>query len=762
MVDDQLPVGAGEDPRLPIRRSPEQGVLTLHAAGTGLDLFDEPKKDEDEIDLLAYWQILQKRRWLVLGVLASILALTLLVTLLTPPVYRATTTLQIDREAMQIVQVEGMNSPEAANSGDFYQTQYELLQSRALAERTADTLNLANARSLGSVAKHSWFNRLMQSLRPQTREESAAEAKAGKAEALRSAVDIVQAGLSIEPVRNSRLVKVSFDSGNPVFSARVANALAEGFIAQQLERKFDASSYAKTYLEDRLRQLKGKLEDSERQLVAFAQKEHLVNVGVGDGEQSLVSQNLSELNTQLADAQAQRIRAEARWREASSSSGAALPADMLANSIIRTLQQQRAELQGQYQQKLQVFKPEYPEMKQLEGQIAELDKQIAGELRNIRASVKSEYDAARSQESLLLGKIDALRSQTLDTDNRSIQYNILKREVDTNRQLYDAMLQRYKEIGIAGGVGTNNVSIVDRALVPESRYKPNLPLNLAIGLLLGAMLGVLTAFVLEFMDQTLKTPQDVEQRLRLSVLGIIPRLKKQEVPAQALRDLRSPFSEAYRSVRTALQFSTDNGVPKVLLVTSAGPSEGKSTTAWSLARNFAQLGKRTLLIDGDLRNPSLHQVAEVRGEIGLSNLLSGAANIHEAVQETDDPRLKIVLAGPLPPNPAELLAGSKLISLLTVAAEGYDQVVIDGPPVLGLADAPILANASAGTLLVVEAGKTRIQAAQMAVKRLMVARARIIGVVLSKYAAQHQGVGYSYGSPGYYSYGGQQQLTHRK
>src|SRR5690606_17243417 len=722
MSDDNLPVGSNDkEPRLPAHRAPQQGALALHTGGTALDLFEEPKRDEDEIDLLAYWQILVKRRWLVLGVLASVVALALLVTLLTPPVYRATATLQIDREAMQVIQVDGIQTPEAANSGDFYQTQYELLKSRSLAERVADTLNLANSPSLQALASHSWLQRLTQGLRPQTREEAIEAGTAdSKSAGMRDAAKIIQDGLAIEPVRNSRLVKLNFDSGNPVFSARVANALAEGFIAQQLERRFDASSYAKTYLEDRLRQLKAKLEESERELVAFAQKENIVNVG--ENQLSLVSQNLSELNRQMADAQAQRIRAEARWREASGSSGAALPADMLANSIIRTLQQQRAELQGQYQQKLQVFKPDYPEMKQLEGQIAELDKQIAGELRNIRSSVKSEYDAALAQENLLSSKLAALRSETLDVDSRSIQYNILKREADTNRQLYDALLQRYKEIGVAGGVSANNVAIVDRALPPQSRYKPSLTLNLAIGLLLGAMLGVLAAFVLEFLDQTLKTPQDVEQRLKLSVLGIIPKLKKQEVPAQALRDLRSAFSEAYRSVRTALQFSTDSGLPKVLLVTSAGPSDGKSTTAWSLARNFAQLGKRTLLIDGDLRNPSLHRVAEVRGEIGLSNLLSGAANINEAIQETDDPRLKIVLAGPLPPNPAELLAGSKLISLLTVAGESFDQVVIDGPPVLGLADAPILANASSGTLLVVEAGHTRIQSAQMAVKRLLVAR----------------------------------------
>src|SRR5690606_22817285 len=505
MSDDNLPVGSNDkEPRLPAHRVPQQGALALHTGGTALDLFEEPARDEDEIDLLAYWQILLKRRWLVLGVLASVVALALLVTLLTPPVYRATATLQIDREAMQVIQVDGIQTPEAANSGDFYQTQYELLKSRSLAERVADTLNLANSPSLQALASHSWLQRLTQGLRPQTREEAAeANTAESKSDGMRDAAKMIQDGLAIEPVRNSRLVKLNFDSGNPVFSARVANALAEGFIAQQLERRFDASSYAKTYLEDRLRQLKGKLEESERELVAFAKKENIVNVV--ENQLSLVSQNLSELNTQLADAQAQRIRAEARWREAAGSSGAALP--------------------GQYQPKLQVFKPDYPEMKQLEGQIAELDKQIAGELRNIRSSVRSEYDAALAQENLLTGKLASLRSETLDVDSRSIQYNILKREADTNRQLYDALLQRYKETGVAGGVSANNVAIVDRALPPQSRYKPSLTLNLAIGLLLGAMLGVLTAFVLEFLDQTLKTPQDVEQRLKLSVLGIIPELK---------------------------------------------------------------------------------------------------------------------------------------------------------------------------------------------------------------------------------------------
>jgi capsular exopolysaccharide synthesis family protein len=683
-----------------------------------------------------------------------VLAAALLVTLLTPPVYRATATLQIDRETMQIVLVEGVTSTEGTNSGDFYQTQYELLKSRALAERVADSQHLAGSPLLQAITGHSWLSRVTESLRPQPATEATGAKNPQDRSGLEAASALLQSHLVIQPVSNSRLVRVSFDSGNPRLSANIANAFVENFIAQQLDHRTGASSYAKKYLEDRLAQTKSKLEQSERALVAFAQKEKIVSIGDGP---SLVAQNLSALNSQLATAQGERIRAEARWRGVNSSGSAGLPADLLVDSPVRDLQARKAELQRTYQDKLQVFKADYPEMKQLQGQIDAINKQIAGEMGNMRASVRAEYTAAQAQESLLTAQLASLRNQTLDVDSRSIDYNILKREADTNRQLYDALLQRYKEIGVATDPGSNNVSMVDRALPPGGRYKPNLKLNLGVGLLLGVLLGVLVALGLEFIDQTLKSPQDIEQKLRISVLGIIPNLKKTEVPSQVLRDLRSPFSEAYRSVRTALQFSTDNGVPKVLLVTSAGPSEGKSTTAWSLARNFAQLGKRVLLIDGDLRNPSLHRLADVRSEIGLSNLLAGAATINEAVQDTDDPRLKIILAGPLPPNPAELLAGSKLISLLAVAAETFDQVIIDGPPVLGIADAPILANAATGTLLVVEAGKTRIQTAQSALKRLVLARARIIGAVLSKYSQNH-GYGYGYGYSAY-AYGATPQLT---
>lgn len=752
MDENNLPVGpAGDDARRRLPASVDHDAaqsLTEHRPATrSLEALSEEHGDaHGDIDLLAYWQMLVKRRWLVLGVLLSVTAASLLLTLLATPIYRASVVMQIDNEEQQVVQVGGVSTQ--AYDPQFQQTQYELLQSRALAERVAEELKVTAADGHGQSA---WLGRLRMLVSP-----TPATDEGGSDGTLRESAGVVQRGLSIEPVRNSRLVRVNFDSPSPEFSSRVANAVAEGFIASGLERRFGASSYAKTYLEEQLKLVKARLEQSERQLVAFAQKENLVSTSEG---QSLAGQNLSELNSALATAQEQRIRAQARWGQAQAASGAALPADMLGNSIVRTLQEQRAQLQGEYQQKLQVFKADYPEMLQLKSRMDELDKQVSAELANIRASVRAEYNAAASQERLLQGQLGTLRTQALDVDGRSIQYNILKREVDTNRELYDGLLQRYKEVGVAGDVRTNNISIIDRAQVPTVRFKPNLGLNLAIGLLLGLTLGVLAALVVEFFDDTLKSPADIEQRLKLAVLGIIPKLSKHS-PGEAAKDPRSAFSESYRSVRTALQFSTDNGVPRVLLITSAVAGEGKSTSALTLARNFAQMGKRTLLIDGDLRNPSLHKTLGMHAEIGLSNLLAGGrATLFESVLSTGESGLDVILSGPLPPNPAELLSSSRLVSLLAIGAQSYDQVIIDGPPIMGIADAPILANAADATLLVVLSGKTRIATAQAGLKRLRSARAYVLGSVLTQFDAKAAGYGYSYAYEGYYDYGNAPRLN---
>jgi capsular exopolysaccharide synthesis family protein len=701
-------------------------------------------RDEDEIDLLGYWRVLVKRRWIVIGALALVAAAALVLTLLATPIFRSSATLQIERDSIKVVDVEGLMPMESSWDNDFYQTQYELLQSRTLAERVASQMGLATNALVERWSKPTPLQGLLAALRPA---DEAAAADAGPPED-RDFAGVVMGGLSVEPVRNSRLVRIHFDSPDREFSQRAINTVAEGFIAMNLERRFDASSYAKSYLEDRLAQLKQKLEDSERELVEFAQKEQILS---GDDNQSLASQNLSELNSAVSQAQSARIRAESRWLQAQAAVGAALPSDMLNGSIIGKLLERRAEFQGQYQDKLRVFKPEYPEMKQLRGQIDEIDRQVAAEIATIKGRIKAEFDAAQTQEGLLRDQLKTLKTETLDLQNRSIDYNILQREVATNRELYDGLLQRYKEIGVAGGVSSNNISVVDRGELPIGRHKPSLKLNLAIGLLLGAMLGVLLALLLEYLDDTVKTPEDIEKKLHLVQLGIIPRLDKGILPDAALKDLRSGFAEAYRSVRTALQFSTERGVPQVLAVTSTQPGEGKTTTAKSLARNFAQLGKRVLLVDADLRNPALHRAFATENNTGLSNCLSGAAKAGQCIQRLE-PNISVITSGPLPPNPAELLASARMTSLLTQARERFDQIIIDAPPVLGLADAPILANLAEGTLLVVESGKSRVGAVQVSIKRLLAARAHLIGAVLTKFDAKAAGYGYGYGGYGYNSY----------
>lgn len=747
---DRLPIPADDNGRpIVIARSGRDGSVSTDVR------YGEPERDDDEIDLLEYWRIIVKRRWMVLATLGLILAITLIGTLLVTPIYRATTTAQIDRDSIKVVDVGGLTPTESPLDKDFYQTQYELLQSRALAQRVIDRLDLEQDSTWQRMSQPSPLAKLLGMISGGSDQDAAADPATAASMAESGRISAVLGRLGIEPVRNSRLVRIHFDSIDPAFSAKVANAVAEAYIASNLERRFESSSYAKDFLEDQLQQIKLRLEDSEKELVAFAQKEQIIEV---ENRQSLVSQNLSALNQSLARIQDERIKAESRHRQAQSAQGMGL-SEVLASPIVQELRQKKSQVQAEYQDKLRVFKPDYPEMQRIKGQIDEYQRLIDDELANIKSSVAADYQATLGQENQLRGELDNLKSQVLDLQNRSIQYNILKREVDTSRELYDGLLQRYKEVGLAGGVGTNNISVVDRAEIPTGKHSPRLALNLAIGLLLGGFAGVLLAFLAEHLDDTVKNPEDMEKLLGLAVLGTIPKLKAGTTPAQALLDPRSPLAEAYRSLRTALQFSTDQGIPKSVLVTSSVPGEGKSTTALVLARNFAQLGRTVLLIDGDLRNPSMHKLFRLDNSTGLSNCLAGAAKAPEAIQTTQEPNLSVLTSGPLPPNPAELLAGARMVSLLTVGCHKYDQVIIDGPPVMGLADAPIMANLAGGTLLVVEACSTRTGSVRASLKRLAAARARVLGGLLAKFDTRSSG--YGYGGYGYYAYGETPKLGHR-
>jgi capsular exopolysaccharide synthesis family protein len=679
-----------------------------------------------ELNIATMWKIISEWRWLILGCVGVALAGAIIITLLTQPLYRASAVLEMNPPQVEILRET--KGPAVAQDNQFLATQYGLLKSRTLAERVAQQLNLASNPEF-------------------------VDSDADRATRQKIAAGILASNFAVEPVPASRLVRISYSSPSPELAARIANSFADSFINTNLERRYEATSYARTFLENQISKVKKELEKSERQLVAYAQQQGIITTAREGTDSksdasSLTGESLIALNQALAMAQTDRINAEQAYRK---SLGVGQTHDVAVNTS--GMRSSLASLRSEYESKLESFKPDYPDMVRLRSRIDALEKQIASETGTFTASrvntARERFMATAAAERALQAEVNRLKGDVINLRGRSIQYNILQREVDTNRSLYDALLQRYKEIGVAGGIGSNPVSVVDRAQVPGGPYKPNLPLNLAVGLALGLFAGVGGALGIEFVNDTIKTPEDVRDKLHLASLGVIPRKQGQQSLAEELQDHTSPVSEAYFSLRTSLQYSTDSGAPKTLLITSTRAAEGKSSTTLALAQNFARLGGRILLIDGDLRKPAFTTGSEPRE--GLSKLLTNQDPLHAHVLKTQFENLWLVPCGPLPPNPAELLASPRLKALINEAATHFDMVIVDGPPVLGLADAPLLGAVCRGTLLVIETGKTRTPAAQDAVNRLNGAGSRIIGAVLTKYRARLGGYGYNY-EP--YRYGG--------
>lgn len=543
----------------------------------------------------------------------------------------------------------------------------------------------------------------------------------------------------------SRLVDISYWDADRVRAQRVATALADAFIASNLDKRFQANADAKTFLDDQLKHLKIGLEESEQTLLTFAQKEQIVAVSE---KSSIDETNLASANAALGNLLSERIKNEQLWKQAEFADAMSMP-QLLTNRVVETLRDQRNALVAEYHEKLETFKPGYPAMIQLTNKIGGIDRQLAKQVQTIKDLLKASFEASKNQEEEMKKRIDGLRAEVLDLQKRSIQYNILKREVDTNRSLYEGLPQRQKEIDVAGGAGTNNVFIVDKAELPKFPASPSLRNALIMSLALGLGMGLAVAFILEQFDDTIRSAEEMERTTGLATLGVIPKIPtKQSVDAE-LFGPRSSLTEGYRSLCTALQFMTDRGLPRSLVVTSAAPSEGKSITAMAIARHFAMLGSRVLVVDADLRNPSLHERIGCDNAIDLSNYLTGACTPPEVFRSIGIPNLAFMASGPLPPNAVDLLGNARLHSLLSVGLEVFDLIVIDGPPVMGLADALLLSNAAAATIFVVGAGQVRLGLVRWALKRLQFGRGSVIGAVLTKYDAKTAGYGYGYG----YGYG---------
>ena len=690
------------------------------------------------------------RRWRIIGgILIGSLILGLVVTLLLTPQYRASATLEIQRENAGLVNVRENDPRLSMVDQEFYETQYGLLLSRSLSERIVADLKLQDNAQFFDLFGFSndWFEGGRLLPRASTREER-----------LREATEILMDHMSLDHGRLSRLVEIRFISPDAQLSKRVVDSWAKNFASSTLERKFDATADARKFLDNRLAQLRARIDESERKLVDYASRESIINLPAQAGdpgdtsERPFVADDLARLNRALGLATADRVKAESRLRTPGGQS-----AEALSNEAIGNMRQQRAALAAEYAKMMTQFEPDYPPARSLQNQIRQMDRAIGGEETRIKGALQEAYESSRTREAALQTRVNQLKSGLLDLRRRSIQYNIYQRDADTNRQLYEALLQRYKEIGVAGGIGVNNISVVDAAKVPDEPASPKLLLNLAIAFVLGLALGVGLAWALEQIDQGVADPSEIEADLRLPLLGTIPKTAD-GATIDALEDRKSEVSEAYVTVQTSLAFSTDHGVPRTIAVTSTRPSEGKSTTAFALAVTLARTNRRVLLIDADMRSPSVHHTLGIENGPGLSNYLAGnSENLPELIHSSGPDGLMIMTAGQLPPSAPELLAGTRLEQLIEGLLTKFGNLVFGAPPVMGLADAPLLASSVEGVVYVIEAHSTQKSMATVALRRLGAANAHISGAVLTKFDPKRAHYGYGYGYGYGYDYGNSKQ-----
>jgi polysaccharide biosynthesis transport protein len=749
------------------RHATELALRQPYMLQTTLDRQGEDEEDASALTLSDLLGMILKHKWTLLLVVLVSTSIAGINTFLLRPTYRATSVLQIERAAARVVDFQHGNvDMDQASVDEFLglKTQYELLRSRSLAERVIDDLQLDRSKSASPAA-----------LAPSSSAKAKPQASAAGGDGLidriisgyrklstpaitdaqtlgrEAVVGAFLGALIVEPVPNSRLVRLSVDNADPALAAKIANATAQTFVSLGQERRIESSAYAKTFLEDQIKQMKARLEESERKLNQYAQQKQILTL---DEKTSVVNQTYVDYAAALAKAEQERIRAEAQWNEVKRNpESASLGQD--GKTILGTFKERKAQLELEYQQNLRIYKPDFPKMQQIRAQISEIDSQIQNEVSHLAGTVKGQYEMLLAQENQLREKLTHTRKQVLTTQDNSIDLNLLKREADTNRQLYDSLLERLKQVNISSNLTTNNISIVDSANPPLFPYKPNLQSNLLAGLGIGLFLGLCLVFLLEYLDDSIRFPDMVERVLGVPLMGVIPVGDKKRSDTGSIAfdvhsDPRSTMAEAYRSVRTALQFSTSHGAPKRLLVTSTTRDEGKSTSALALAINFAQMGHHVLLVDGDMRNPSIHKMLGIPNDLGLSNLLSADSRGETLIQPTVIPNLSVLTAGPSPPNPVDLLMGPKLLALLDKAsAVGISHVIVDGPPILGIADSIVLGNQIQDMLFVVRAASTRKANIRDALRRLRLSGLAPRGAILTfapARALQGYGAYYGYGA----------------
>jgi polysaccharide biosynthesis transport protein len=708
------------------------------------DLSELGLEAESKIDFRAYWRTIRKRwPFVALAVIIGT-AVAFVFTYRQPKIYESVCQVIIEPMAPQVLpgakDVVELGTGTFWANKEFYETQYRIIQSTAVGQRTAEKLGLQYDQDFGGPSRNL--------------------ADIGRA---------VVGQVSVKPLKDSRVALISVSDRKPQRAALIANTLADTYIEYNLDYKLEGARSAMAWLAEQEGELKNELETSEMKLYRFKKDRNLLAVSLDD-KQSMLSQNLAAVNAKLTDLRIHILEQDAKRRmieraRNNMTEEETLP-EIRVNGAITTLRSSFVQLAKEYSDLSSKYGLDHPKMKAITAQMDSIKKAYQEEIDGVLASFEKSYQQMIDNERSLKAMMENEKKEAIELSKIEVDYKPLQRTAEQNSKMYGLIASRQKEIDITGPMRTNNVRVLERATVSSVPVRPRPLQNLMIGLLLGLGTGVALAFVIEALDNTLKTQADVEQFLGVPVLGLVPVIGAaagaeaahdgdhlRERDLGVFLDPKSIAAECCRSIRTNILFMSPDRPLRTMVITSPSPQEGKTTTAINLGVTMAEAGGRVLIIDTDMRRPRLHRSFGVPNQTGISTIMVGKATIEEAVKRTDVPNLYVLPCGPIPPNPSELLHTDRFAAVLADCAKLYDRIILDSPPTSAVTDPAVLGNLSDGVVLVVKAGETTRESAMHARRQLAGAKARLFGVVVNAIDFSNPAYGYDYYYRNYYRYG---------
>lgn len=728
---------------------------------------------DQKIELLEFWNVIKKRKWIIFIIFAIVTTYVSISTFKKRPVYQTAARILIDKQYPNVVSFKEVLRL-SANRNDYYESQYKILKSKTLVRRVIDELDLQNSPEfLPGPVKKSWFNFslplqdvkswLSYLATPADQEAEIIEVPSKKeieTNKKNRLVYSVLGGLKIIPVKKSRLVDISYKGRNPKVITKIVNTLARTYISYNLEVRLDASGEAEMWLSERLKTLKEKVNKSQVALQRYKEKVKIVSF---EEKQNIVDQRLLQLNTEVTLAKTKRIKIESIYKPLKGKSKdfsllESLPS-IISNQLIQKLKMDLAERQEEYSMLSKKYGPRHPRIKQILSQLETMEEKINYEIKNIYRGISMQYQAALAEEKALMEALDNQKKEVSIRFKKAIKFEALKREAESDEQMYTRLLKRLKETGLSSGLRNNNIRIIDLADVPQNPIGPGKGRSITVAIFFGLFLGVLFAFFVEYLDDTVKDPEEIPLRFQVAFLGLLGRFSGNSKKAAkhsahskliAIHDPTSNISESLRTVRTNVIFCSNEKKQKTIMITSAVPSEGKSTLSSNLAIVMASLGEKVLLIDADLRKPVLHKLFNLKKSPGLSNYLIGQQNMKEIIEETSVKGLCIIPSGPTPPNPSELLSSPRFKMLCDTAGDSFDRIILDSPPVASVSDPLIVSSMVDSVIMVIRCGKTSRDSISKSVRQLKNIQANIIGMVLNDVDFRKDSYYYQYYYKHYY------------